>query len=172
VTQYAFVNDSGVTELRGTLVPDPASIPLVSCVIARDAALDVRTVADHPILWDALYDNFSALGVLAAIPAGLGLSFVFNGSSATITTTTAGVWSFTYTGMSLSQDATWLGALDTRFGAQQFDVSNGAGLVALVSQTLALPSGVAFGPQVSVSAQATAGAYTLSNAYLIATRLG
>jgi hypothetical protein len=71
-----------------------------------------------------------------------------------------------------TQDATWLGALDTRFGAQQFDVTGGAGLVEIVSQTLALPSGVAFGPQVSVSAQATAGAYTLSNAYLIATRLG
>jgi hypothetical protein len=172
VTTYAFVNDSGVTELRGTLVPDPASIPLVSCVIARDAPLDVRTVADHPILWDALYDNYEDFGVLAAIPSGLGLTFTFNGSAATITTTTAGVWAFTYTGMTLAQDATWLGALDTRFGGQQLDVTGGSGLVAIVAQTLKLPSGVAFGPQVSVSAQATANPYALGNAYLIATRLG
>lgn len=144
----------------------------VSCVIARDAATAIRTVGDHAILWDALYDNYSDFNTLDDIPDGLGLDFAFDGSSAEITTTTAGVWAFSYTGIVLQADNAWQGSFDTRFGAEAPQVSPGVGDSILPAVTLALPSGVTFGPRFSTSTQATEPTYACANVYLIATRLG
>jgi hypothetical protein len=66
VTQYAFVNDSGVTELRGTLVPDPAG--LTGSFLTGEVAL---TNADIIAL-----GNQVAKTVVAAPAAGSYLNFV------------------------------------------------------------------------------------------------
>lgn len=140
---------------------------VVSCVLARDAGLDIKSQADHPILWDALYNNIEDFTALTAIPAGLGLTFLFNGTSANITTTTAGVWAFTYS-MSFVADATVITALDTRFGLQTAGVNASTGPNLTVAQVVALPTGLTFAPQMSTTTAATGASYTVSPTVVIA----
>jgi hypothetical protein len=60
-----------------------------------DAGIDVHVAATYPLKWDVLYRDTFFAGPLLSIPAGLGLSFVFNGTAAALTATEDGVWAFT-----------------------------------------------------------------------------
>lgn len=144
---------------------------IVSCVISRDNSIDVHDLDSHPFLWDALYDNYSDFNTLSSIPDGLGLTFAFDGSSADITTDEAGVWAFYYN-LTMGPDDTWRGALDTRFGSHTIQVSATAGSSIVITQVLALPAALTFGPQLNTTVQATADPFNLGGAALIATRLG
>jgi len=144
----------------------------VHCVIARDSSFDVRTVGDHPILWDALYDNYSDFGSLLAIPDDLGLGFAFDGSSGSIETTEAGVWSFTYQ-LRTNDDAAWHGTLNMGVGQAELDLGrDSTGMALIITNVLGLPSGVTLDHRVSTTTQATSDPYTIGSAYLLVTRLG
>lgn len=67
----------------------------VSCYL-KAASFSVTGVSSHPTLWTNLYDDPWNSNSLSAIPDGLGMAFVYDGSDATITTTEAGVWSLTF----------------------------------------------------------------------------
>lgn len=159
------------TDQDGTDTPvgGGGSSSVVSCVIARDGTVDIHDVGDHQIVWDALYDNYIEFNTLTEIPDGLGLDFAFDNTSAAITTTEAGVWSFVYN-FTLSNDANWRGSFDTRFGGQKVDPGSNA--PTLVAHLLAIPSGSMFTPQFSTANAATADPYDVGGVYLIATRLG
>lgn len=148
------------------------SQPLVSCLLARDAALDIRN-GGAEIKWDALYNNAYDFTPLAAIPTGLGLAFVFDGSSAVITTTEEGTWAFAFQA-NRSADPTWQG------GYNAIGLSRGTGWPSSVSSgsesfvttdVLTLPSGVSITPTIVESTAATANPYEAS-AYLSIVRLG
>ncbi len=138
----------------------------VGCVLSVDGGVDVKASGDHPFLWDALYDNIQDFNALNAIPDGLGLSFLFDGSSADITTTAAGVWAFTYN-VSVSSDATWAGALDTRFGGYTLLPTVAIGPQVTTSLVVGLPGSTTFGPLVSTSADATSSTYAMTPTLVI-----
>lgn len=147
------------------------SISPVHCVLAHDASLDVRTVGQHPILWDALYDNYWDFNTLLSIPAGMGLSFSFDGSSADITTTEAGVWALSYQA-AVVQDDTWEGQLDTGVGVAALPRSADVTRASLVTNVVALPSDIALSQVVTTTLQATANPFSLASFYLLITRIG
>jgi hypothetical protein len=116
----------------------------VTCVLEA-YPLDVHDVAANvPCQWTALFNNPSDFTHLLAIPTGLGLSFAFDGSSETITTTEAGVWSFTM-GVNVDQDATWVGhaildgALYTE--APVVAIPAGGSFFASLNEVVSLPAG-------------------------------
>lgn len=158
----------------GTLAPAGASgVTQVTCLL-ETFPLDVHDAGSHPCEWTALFDNPSAFTPLAAIPAGLGLTFAFDGSAATITTTVAGTWAFTL-GFSVSTDATWTGVLqlDANVYAQTLvPTVNYAGVTpaAAVGVTLTVPAGYALAPLVFTTGAATANPLN-ADVYLTVVRL-
>ena len=138
---------------------------IASCLLSRDAALDIRPVGTHPILWDALYNNIWDFTPLAAIPAGLGLSFSFDGSSGTITTTTAGTWVFYYV-FARGGDATYFGVLSTGLGSNVWDEAS-----SFRSVVATLPSGAALDQAVVTSQLATSNPYNLTTCTIAIARI-
>lgn len=150
----------------GELTPSGGS-QAVHCVLARDNPFDVRTVGDHPILWDALYDNYMDFNTLLSIPDGLGLDFVFDGTSADIETTEDGIWTFTYS-LAPAGDNQWGGVL--HLGMTFMTIRPGETF--LVSGTFGLASGTTLPIRIQVSSQAANNPFELGNTYCIITRVG
>ena len=114
----------------------------VSVVLTR-SSLDIHAAGTYPLLWDGLADNVWDFNTLSALPAGLGLSLAFDGSSGNITTTTNGVWSFALYG-GLGVDTAWTGSLTLPFSAAGSGVFASANVNAgepVTSETVALASG-------------------------------
>jgi hypothetical protein len=156
----------------GTYAPDtPSGGSLVSCLLTRDANLDIHGAGNHAMNWDGLYDNTWDFNPLAAIPAGLGLTFTFNGTSGTITTTAAGIWAFSCA-LARTDDATWEGLYDNGVGRQAvWPGVSVASAPLLTSDVVALPSGAALPALISSSVGATANPYNIT-AQLSIVRLG
>lgn len=145
--QTSLTDETGRVVFRGTQSPSGGSQPLVGCYL-RDLAIPITTPASQPSTWNHLYDNIWDQNALAAIPAGLGLTFAFDGSDATITTTEAGVWSFWF-GVVIAPDATWQGYYGDGIAANLIPVLNpgvGAPFAATHAPVYALPAGAFFAP--------------------------
>ncbi len=165
---------NGELRFDGTAVVIGGYQPAVSCVLAA-AAVDVHVISDGLWVWDAIYDNVVDFDALAAIPDGLGMEFAFDGSSADLAPTEAGVWAFTVEIVFVDgPDATWAGQIQMPFSGNRRRVvqtvddgtpSTGA------TEILAVPAD-AFASQgkLSTTANATANPYRV-NAYLALTRL-
>ena len=99
------------------------------------------------------------------------LSFTFDGFSADITTTSAGIWSFAYN-INRSSDDTWAGRLQTAGLGRDFPlIAATSDADTVVTDVLALPSGLTITPRFDVETQATANPYT-AHVYLSIVRLG
>lgn len=141
----------------------------VSCLLARDATFDIHDATNHPILWDALYDNNVAFNTLGAIPEGMGLAFAFDGTDQEITTTSEGVWALTYL-LVLPADATWSGELN--MGFQSVGVPISAKIQSpSISAVVALPAGATLDQNIGTIVEATTDPYPVSLG-LNLTRLG
>lgn len=156
--------------LSPTSWPSGGGIAPVTCVLARDNGFDVRLAGSYPILWDALYDNYWDFTPLAAIPAGLGLTFAFGGTSANMTTTAAGTWGLAYA-VSANADATWTAALDTGFGTVSLPPAAQASSQLLTTVVLTLPTAVTLSPNIVTHVAATTNPYPLNGVSCIITRL-
>ncbi len=130
---------------------------VVSCLlICQAGTIDISGPATPvPVLWDGLVDNTWDFNTLTEIPAGLGLDFTFDGSSADIETTEAGTWAFAAS-VSRNADDTWEGDFDIGFGRAQDWLSPHL----LTTDVLTLPSGVTRTVGIHVSANSTAETYT------------
>lgn len=146
-----------------------------SCVLQKTGNLDVHALGNHALLWTRLADNQWDSNALTAIPAGLGLTFLFDGTSATLTTTEAGVWVFNL-GISMSAaDAAWRGAVGDGIGLLSSEVPAMVGANSFDAEVTgigALPAGATGNPVVNTTVAATANPYNLSSAFLAITRLG
>lgn len=150
-----YADDSGNLKVRN---PDGTSSDLggaggssvVSCVLAREAAMNIRTANTYPILWDTLYDNAWDQNTLGSIPAELGLSFVFDGSSAAIETTEAGTWIFTASVYRPGTAEAWEGSFDLGVARAADLMGHTFAARSIVEQTLTIPSGASFSPQITV----------------------
>lgn len=148
----------------------------VACVLARDAAFDIRAAGNYDVLWDALYDNFWDLTPLVAIPAGLGLDFDFDGSSSLVVPTEAGFWTLSYFA-TRDQDIAWAGSFVIGIGInlpwlQEKLYDNPAGDLTQGTPYMAgtlttpLPAGAQLTHQVATAVTASAGSSTCTQVYL------
>jgi len=122
-------------------------------VVALMSAVDMHASNGYDVKWTGLIDNVYDANTLTSIPAGLGISFAFDGSNATLTTTTAGVWNFTLLVAPFDTDTQWRAAIHnvlTGFNPQ---------IPTSVDQTFsgqdvgsfALPSGASWSYQIEVT---------------------
>lgn len=150
-----------------------AAFTIVSCVLGI-TSLDVHAAGTHPLKWTALADNVWDFNPLGAIPAGLGLSFVFDGSSSAITATADGTWAFTCSvGPLAASDATFGATLTSGFsgvGAQAVAPLRAADILT-VTEVITLPATASGGYTVETVAPATANPYAVTCALSIV-RLG
>jgi hypothetical protein len=98
----------------------PATIPgsgfaPVGAVL-KCAPVNVHVVGSHPLKWTSAESDEWDGTPLAALPAGLGLTAALDGSSATITATTAGVWAFSYALDIQGTDDAYVGAFRDSLG--------------------------------------------------------
>lgn len=141
----------------GTYAPDaPTGSTPVACYVTA-SSVAVATVAQHPVLWSALFDNAYDQNALMAIPAGLGMTFDFDGSDATITTTTAGTWALTF-GFVVAPDATFAATVRDSVNVSATLVATGGDFIASLAPTYPLPSGASFAPLVETTTGATGAA--------------
>lgn len=141
---------------------------VISCLLARDANLDIHDVGNHEILWDALYDNPWDWNTLLAIPDGLGLSFAFDGTADDVTTTEDGVWAFTLQ-IATAGDQDWRGGMNA--GPQQTGLAFAFGeKQQIITQVVPLSSGSTVPWRIATSTQATADPFN-ATAYLTIVRL-
>lgn len=139
----------------------------ITCLLARDAAIpDIHDAGDNAILWDALYDDLWSFNTLGAIPAGLGMTFAFDGSDEAVTTTEPGVWALTWS-LDKGGDATWTGALNTGLGQHAY-----FGDSTFITVVSALPAAAVLTNVLTTATPSTADPYPLNSAYLAITRLG
>lgn len=164
-----FIDQSGTTRFEGTLVGPGITMP--TCVL-QATATDIHLVASHPLLWDALLDNPYNFNPITAIPDGLGLTFLFNGTSAVIATTEAGTWSFSLA-VAFAQDAAWTGllGLDQSAAMELSGIGNVPNPRLAISEVVTYPAAAGFTPQVVTDTQSTANPLNAS-AILTIVRLG
>jgi len=135
-------------------------------VVAVFSPIDVHAVANYPIKWTSITDNEWDFNALTALPDGIGLTFAFDGSDGTITTTAAGVWAFSLFA-SGAADAAIRGQITGIVGSTPFGpmVPVAAGLSKV--SVVALPSGATPNCQISTSVQATANPYNMGGSMSI-----
>jgi hypothetical protein len=144
-----------------------------SCVLNINPGVDIHAVGTHDFLWNRLFDNRYDFNPLPAIPAGMGLTFFWDGTSAEITPTEDGVWSFTIT-LSFS------GGADANIRASLYNamIGNGESFgptvtatpVLTMTEVFALPSGAYGGYRIGVATAAAANPYVVAPSLAI-TRL-
>lgn len=134
----------------------------VSVIAATAAGIDVHAAANVPVHWTEIADNEWDFNTLAALPAGLGISFAFDGSSATMTTTVAGVWAFSYA-VSFPMDATYLGQIGLPYSSFQTVTAglSAASAFPACAATVELPAGAASTCSIVTLVGATANPYTV-----------
>lgn len=130
----------------------------VSCIL-ETFPLDVHGIGSHGCLWNSLFNNAVAFGLLLAIPTGLGLTFAFDGTSETITTTEAGTWAFSLGADIATQDATWAGVVvldpNLYMSSQVASADFGSLRDASVCNVLSVPAGYSFRPKIDTRVIAT-----------------
>lgn len=146
----------------------------VSVAAKIGSGLDLHLSGAHPLKWAELCDNAYDLNTISELPDGLGLSFAFDGSSATITTTEAGTWSFTVGAYLLQPDETWGGYLLSAWSGtfQQPLVAPGDQTpLGVLASVFELPAGAVGDFLIVVSPDATTDPYPLARAIMAITRL-
>jgi hypothetical protein len=136
----------------------------VTVMVQNAASVDAHAAGTYAFKPGAIFDNPFAQTPLVAIPAGLGISFPFDSSSATLTTTSAGVWAFTYT-VFLHADASFVGSLNF-IGldsiSQHIAPPAGAGGDGVVlTDVLAIPTGATGSFAITTTTGATANPYNV-----------
>lgn len=136
-------------------------------------ALDVSAATSHALVWDAIQDNPWDENALLAIPAGLGMSFAFDGTDSTLTTTEAGTWALSLY-LTGAGDIDWYGHYDDGLWGQHQIVGSTYGAVTsnprcIVSQVMKLPSGAQLQP--AIVTDIAADASQTIDASLLLTRL-
>lgn len=132
--------------------------------------MDVHLAGTYPVNWTRVDDNIWDTNPLAALPSGIGLSFLFNGSDGTITTTTAGVWAFTANLSNAPPDATFKAYLTEPFGGFSQPAMPAAPAGPSLEAVYFLPSGANGAFDVIVTANSTANPYPVA-VLLVITRL-
>ena len=171
---YVMTSDQPVGYPRTVEFPEVMNIiggsQPVSCMIANLSFL-VDDVGTYDIKWDHLWDNIWDENILSEIPDGLGLSFSFDGTDATITTTEAGTWAFSFD-VHIGVDDNWKGYFHTSMspdvpilGPRVVD-----GFMATFAAVWTLPEGAFFAPQIVATAAANTPGLA-ANAELVIVRL-
>lgn len=141
----------------------------VRCYLSANA-VPVATEAQHPALWDQLQDDPWNGNILGAIPVGLGMTFAFDGSDATITTTEDGFWALTLIA-EVASDATFQGRLRDSFFSRVTipPAATGISATASIGATYSMPDGTTFNPLIETD---TAGIGTVATFGLVIVRFG
>lgn len=152
-----------------------SSFTPVGAVLRVTAALSVRTVASHPLLWDAAVNNEWNATPITSMPSGLGITVALDGTSEDIHFTSAGTWAITLYASS-SADATFAAQiLDGLAFQSNFDSPRalaGQGATGNLSGVYNLPSGAILSPYIATVVAATANPYVLNTAECMIVRLG
>jgi hypothetical protein len=178
ITSSAQMSDPGATvgdvltvqsDQSIAAAPGGGSQPVTCQLLAP--GIDVSAVDAFPLLWSALQDNPWDENTLTEIPAGLGLTFAFDGTSNVLTTTAAGTWALSLALIGGAADVTWEGHYDDQLWGQAVLVKGGGilGPLALITPVMKLPSGAQLQPTI-VTDHVAASTQTI-DASLIVTRL-
>lgn len=129
-------------------------------VVLQAQGVNVHAVAAHDMKWDRALDNLWDANAITSLPTGIGVTAAIDGSDATITTTVRGTWSFAYSLLVISGDATYSGIFNDGLG-----IVNDLELVGHATQSLqfaasavvSLPAAAAFPASVTTLVSAAAG---------------
>jgi hypothetical protein len=191
-----FVDDSGETRLAGELVyPDstPTDVLTVQAdgsiaaeaggggslppptMVLEVAGIDFAAQADHLLTFDAAYDNQVDFNSITEVPAGMGLTAAFDGSTGNLIPTENGAWSFVIGLGSIGSavaDATLLLQLQSGFGLIFNQWAPGSTVLSLpsYSEVVYVTTGSHQNLRVNTLVAATGGTYILSF-YVVVTRL-
>lgn len=76
--------------------------------VLLEANFDAHDVGSISPKWTAAWDNPVDFNALPALPDGIGITTLLDGSNGAMTTTESGIWAVT-AGAGMPQDATWTG---------------------------------------------------------------
>ena len=144
-------------------------------MVLESPQIDFAAQASHVLTYTSAFDNQVNFNSISSVPAGMGLTAAFDGSSSAITATADGAWWFALGLTDNSQavaDATLLLQLQSGFGNLFVQWAPGSTVKSLpeYGEIVYLTSGTSQNVRVTTETAATAGTYNM-RWYVVVTRI-